>query len=298
MLGFSIMKTMPLVLQPTLYNGGRYNSTKNVKTDIAAQVRSSMSVSEGMSNRFMPHYAVLENLNRITQITDNEDSTFLFLSNKLPHEPMLLQTPDYIPAKYVDNREYDAQHTDRFTADGKTLKINNAEEMASYHSNMSALLRLGDWFDYLREQGVYDNTRIILVADHGWDLGHEEMIVGDDRNGFVNADCYYPLLMVKDFDSHGFTVSDEFMTNADVPTLAMQELIESPVNPFTGKSINSDEKYAHDQIIIVSNDWRIHVNNGNTYLPAAWLSVHDDILDKDNWNYYNVESVLTEHVLP
>lgn len=35
---------------------------------------------------------------------------------------------------------------------------------------MAAMLRLGEWFDYLREEGVYDNTRIILVSDHGYRL--------------------------------------------------------------------------------------------------------------------------------
>jgi arylsulfatase A-like enzyme len=36
-----------------------------------------------------------------------------------------------------------------------------------YHSNMATMLRVGEWMDYLKEQGVYDNTRIIIVADHG-----------------------------------------------------------------------------------------------------------------------------------
>ena len=32
--------------------------------------------------------------------------------------------------------------------------------MASYRA-------LGDWFDYLRANNLYDNTRIIIVSDHG-----------------------------------------------------------------------------------------------------------------------------------
>lgn len=48
--------------------------------------------------------------------------------------------------------------------------------------------------------------------------------------------------MVKDFNRKGFSTSDTFMTNADVPALAMEDLIRDPKNPFTGKAINSDEK--------------------------------------------------------
>ena len=27
-----------------------------------------------------------------------------------------------------------------------------------------------EWFDYLKQEGLYDNTRIILVSDHGFGL--------------------------------------------------------------------------------------------------------------------------------
>jgi phosphoesterase RecJ-like protein len=41
---------------------------------------------------------------------------------------------------------------------------------------MAAALRLGEWFDWMKAEGVYDNTRIIIVADHGCDNGDfEEM---------------------------------------------------------------------------------------------------------------------------
>ena len=43
----------------------------------------------------------------------------------------------------------------------------NANQLAHYQINMAAMLQLANWFDYMRENGVYDNTRIILVADHG-----------------------------------------------------------------------------------------------------------------------------------
>ena len=155
---------------------------------------------------------------------------------------------------------------------------------------MANLLQLGKWFDYLRENDVYDNTRIIIVADHGGIMHQLEELELDD--GFDTM-AYCPLLMVKDFNSKGFTVSDEFMTNADVPTLALEGLIDNPVNPFTGKAINSDEKTAHDQYVISSNDWSVEVNNGNTFLPADWYSVHDNLWDKNNWTKIASDAVIT-----
>ncbi|MBQ6398631.1 MAG: hypothetical protein IJI21_00765 [Clostridia bacterium] len=44
------------------------------------------------------------------------------------------------------------------------------------------------------------------------------------------------LLLVKDFNEKGpFRISGDFMTNADLPTLAFRGLVEAPVNPFTGE---------------------------------------------------------------
>jgi len=212
---------------------------------------------------------------------------------------MLFKAPEYVPAWEVDNREYDAANKDRFTVDGRTLNIQEKSQMIHYHTDMAALLLLADWFDFLRENELYDNTRIILVADHGNSIGSmEELMYGGSKSLVRDAERFFPLLMVKDFNSSGFTTSHEFMTNADVPTLAVSDLIEDPVNPFTGKEINCDEKTAHEQFIIMSWEYDTSIVNGNTYLPSLYASVKDDIWVADNWTFYEGEHVLTEHKAP
>ena len=64
-----------------------------------------------------------------------------------------------------------------------------------------------------------------------------------------DTEFYYPLLMIKDFNAKEFSTSEEFMTNADVPTYAVKDVIPNPINPFTGKLIGNDEKYAHDAVL-------------------------------------------------
>jgi len=292
---FSIMKSMPVLLQPTIYNAGMYHQVDSV----VRQVHNGMSVAEGLDSVFMNSYTVLQNLSRMSKITESGKNTFMLMTYDVTHDPMLLQTPDYTPARYVDNTAYDAANADRFTLDGRTLRIADSRQMSHYHGNMAAMLQLGNWFDYLRENGVYDNTRIILVSDHGAVNRHfEELLVDDGMGAVRDVEQYFPLLMVKDFGSREFTVSDAFMTNADVPTLAVDQLIENPVNPFTGKSINNDEKYAHDQMIILSDEWSTVTNSGNTFLPSKWAAVKDNIWEKDNWSFSKEVTVLTEHALP
>lgn len=294
---FSLMKCMPLTIQPTIYQNGKYRITYSMgETNYSNQVTSGLSVAKGYGKNFMEAYDTLCNLSTMSVVTNKNENNFLFITNDTTHDPILLQEPDYTPAYEVDNRLYDEENSNRFTVDGKTLIVSDATHMAHYHSNMAALIQIGNWLEYLKENDVYDNTKIIIVADHGRTLFQsDDLRFLNDNFSNTDAQTYFPLFMVKDFDSHGFTTSDEFMTNADVPTLAFKGIIQNPINPFTNKPINNDEKYAHDQFIIVSNDWATSKNNGNTFLPARWISVTNNLWDKNDWEFYNENTVLKEH---
>lgn len=291
---FSLMKGAPLIAQRAIYADGTYNQTVNEELSLV-QILSSMSCAKGINPEFMDSYNVLCNLSNITVVTDKNTDTFLFLSNDTTHEPTLLQEPEYVPKRRVDNTEYDAQNADRFTLNGKILKMEDIQQIRHYHVNMAALMKLGEWFDYLRENGVYDNTKIIIASDHGYPLGHSDELIHDASDELKDVELYYPLLLVKDFGSTEFSVSDEFMTNADVPVLAADGLIENPINPFTGKEITNDEKNAHAQYIILG----VGIDkDADTFQPARWARVKDNLWDRSNWEYYDEKVILDEYVFP
>jgi len=309
---YSIMKVMPVFSQDMVYNYGLYNQADTSKMLVyGAHVITGPSTSEGVTNVFLEPYNVLKNLPAMTIVTEDDTDTFLMMTNNATHEPTMLQAPDYTPAVRVNNTAYDAEHPDRFTIDGVTLRMDTNQQIAHYHTNMGALMRVGEWLDYLKEQGVYDNTRIIIVADHGRPIRQiEELILADEEllnSGELNDDEYaieelhdielfYPLLMVKDFNATGFEVSDEFMTNADVPTLATEGVIENPTNPFTGKAIDNTEKTAHPQYVILSDKWDVVENSGNTFIPAAWYKVEEDIWNKENWIFLEEICTIPEEI--
>lgn len=298
---FSLMKTMPLLIQTTIYNRGDYNRAETFDNpdSTTAQDLVDMAHATGLNSTFNNYYETMQGITDMTVITEEDRNTVMLMTNDVTHEPTLLQMPGYTPSDVVDNSAYEQEVPSRTAADGEVLVMDNGTQMMHYHINMCAFQLLGDWFDYLRENGVYDNTRIIVVSDHGKEQYHYSDLVTDGGAlGKVNFERYMPLLMVKDFNSDGFTTSTEFMTNGDVPTLAMQDLIKDPKNPFTGKPINSDEKTAHDQMIIISPLFSTYENNGNTFLPGRWASVREDAWDPDNWTIYKEETVLKEHKLP
>ncbi|MBQ1679023.1 MAG: YidC/Oxa1 family membrane protein insertase [Oscillospiraceae bacterium] len=301
---FSLMKVLPAALQGALYDSGNYHRAGEAAAEPAfSQIAQSLSVADGLDKDFMESYEALRSLKRMTRISAEARKRFVFYYNDLPHEPMLLQEPEYIPAVHVDNREYDAAHRDRFTLDGRTLQVHTLRQMTHYQTNMATLLQIAGWLDYLKEAGVYDNTKIIIVADHGYYLDQTEQFRFPEyvfSNGYsLDIANYFPLLLVKDFNAHGFTVSEEFMTNADVPTIAFEGCVEQPVNPFTGKPINSDEKTAHDQFIITYHaGWDTETNNGNCFFSCPWAAVTNNIWDRSDWQFLETHTVLKEHRMP
>ena len=290
---FSYMKTLPLFIQQAVYGGGSYH--QQAVNEYSNYIVTSMTTSEGYKQNFMEPFEVLRNLDNIAQITKDDSNNFFFLYNDAPHEPMMMQEPQFVPSATVDNTDYEKSNPNRFTLNGKTINIKNEEQITHYQSNAATLVELGKWFDWLRKQGVYDNTKIIIVSDHGYYLNQTpELIYGGD-----DLANYYPLFMVKDFNSNGaFTTSTEFMTNADVPTIATNGTIENPINPFTGKLITNDEKYAHDQMIMLSHEWNPAKNNGNTFKAGRWASISSNIWDRSDWEIYSSSIVLKEHELP
>lgn len=225
-------------------------------------------------------YSVLHLLPTLTEVTDNAGDQFVVVANWTTHEPDLLQLPNYEPRLQIDNNGL--FNPSAFVKDGQVLRIQGEYSMEHYMVNMAALLRLGEWFDYLREQGCYDNTRIIIVSDHAESLGlFDNLKVGD-----FEAEGANPILMVKDFGAHGFATSDEFMTNGDTPTLALRDIVADPINPATGNPVNSDEKTAHEQLITTSGKWDVRESQAGTVFDTSdglWYSVHDSIFDPNNW---------------
>ena len=277
---YALCETSPKIIYGTLYNCGFYNDTKMVLT---MQVREGTSVATGMDADYLMNCAVLAALPEMTEIREEDGNTLLLMVNDITHVPQLLQTPDYVSQYHVNNTEYDREHEDRFSAGPVPFRVTTEDQMTHYHVNMAALIQVGKWLDGLRESGVYDNTRIILVSDHGRSLGLLPDAVLDGEVDLLGLNAF---LMVKDFDSSGPLRTDRtFMTNADVPALASEGLLDHPRNPFTGKEIGGLHAGEEAQKVTMSSDWNTGTNNGNTFSRAKWYEAAGEVLNPAAWTY-------------
>ena len=249
-LWFSLFKSSPVALRYVVYNNGSYWNTDAMINDFTLTIG---------------NYAALDLLPLLTDTAASEKNAFLLITNELPHEPVFLQAPDYVPEINVTNR-----------GNSKYADIIN------YPVNAAALKLLGKWFNFLKENGVYNNTRIIITSDHGADI---------DTGLFKKNELPFkrerinPLLLIKDFDDDFPLKTDKaFMTNADVPSIAFSGIVENPVNPFTGNPVSANAKQGVLKIT-TSHQWKPNAHNANTFkiTPNEWYAVHSDIFNAENW---------------
>lgn len=286
---YGIFKTSPQLFQPTIYASGSYNSAEG-DNNKWQQIVISDTEASGMDELFLRSYAVISHLADITNIEKDAKPNFLMMSNDLTHYPMLLQEPSYTPEEHVDNSAIGRSYTEKKDDDGNTMILEDRFSLIHYQTNVAAMLKLGEWLDYLKKNGVYDNTRIIIVSDHGKEVTDNLVPVitytndkGEEKEMQVaRFDC---VLLVKDFNAESFRTNGELSSNADVPAMATRGIVDEPQNPYTGNDLGLLKDQKGKPEVIFTFDWQTDTNNGNTFLPADWFAVEDNIYDAEKWEY-------------
>jgi hypothetical protein len=213
-------------------------------------------------------YSSLYYLSQMTGITDTDENYAALFINDLTHEPVFMETPAYKPSTNLHNR-------------GNGPFANEDH----YHVNMAAFLLLAKWFDFLKENGIYDNTRIIIVSDHGSESLNSPFPNNITLPNGRPVEAYAALLMVKDFDSGlALTADNSFMTNADTPYIAAAGIVPRLINPFTGKELTVDKSCG--VTITTSKIWEPERMSKYAYNIKSneWLHVKDNIFDPANWS--------------
>jgi YidC/Oxa1 family membrane protein insertase len=264
---FSFFKTVPLFLRYFVYNDGNWLGTENL--------RGRRSSKNGLTNAIINDYAFLDLLPRLTS-AGGEGDTYTAIYARLPHDAALLRLPDYVPSAAANNGE------DRPAARFATAKF---ADDGRYHVNMASLLLMGKFIEFLKREGVYDNTRIILAADHGRGSGDYEKNIA--LPGGSTLQSYNPLLMFKDFGpgngSGEMAVDNSFMTNADAVFFALKDIIADPVNPFTNKKLTAGKAAGVKIATIGALSSYRHSRYRYTIRRGQWMGVRSDIFDPANW---------------
>ena len=269
---YSIMKTMPVVVKGIIYNDGYYLDG---------------NISLGLRDTLVNYYA-FDNLINKFNFSDDSSNNFLMFDNELTHN----HNRNILP--------YDTFSPDVIEDINTTIKYpvkNNlyGEEFVGDYSHLSteiaAYLQIAKFLEYLKNNNVYDNTRIIIVGDHGTDYNHsvDNKYYFECENGrYITVDNYNPTLLYKDFFQHGsLNVNDDFMTNADTVLLSMDKIIDNPINPYLNKKIVAKDRDV-DQVDIYFHDKEKGYNPFNYKDDYIFTNSNIsckplNIFDKDSW---------------
>ena len=248
---FSFLKMNNPLFRPIIYDKGWYWSTDESGNSII---------------NFLHSYAVLDFLPDLTSF-DSAEQTALLFSNETTHD-----------SAWLDNNTLKPTETKPIIGNGKYAS------RAIYHSNIMFYTKIGEWFDLFRKNGVYNNSRILIIADHGHSVKN---LISDEPFPIKNEtkEEYNPVFLYKDFNSHGtLSVNYDFMTNADVPFFTLNGLTENPINPFTGNPITVQPK--ENGILITTNTLSM-AGSHDKYVfnikKNQWMYLHDSIFESSNW---------------
>lgn len=251
---FGFFSIAPPALRKAIYRKGSYWAIHVPFND--------NSISQGV----ISEYSALYYLPQLTSY-ENENAALTLMVSNLPHSPSFLQYPDYTIESTISDF-------------GPELFNGNITSQKHYHVNAASYLLLAKWFDELRLNNVYDNTKIIIVSDH------DELVVKplfSEELNRINT-FYNPVLLVKDFNSDGDIKTDmTFMTTADVPLLALAGIIPNPVNPFTGNILKADKDNGVDIYLGGSAYTRDFPSWEALEKTSSFYHVKDNIFDEKNW---------------
>lgn len=206
----------------------------------------------------------ISSLHYLPELTDfnSAENTYTFIDNETPHNRYAMDAPNF--DKPVDDQD------------------NYSDDIKQFHTNIASYKKLAVWLDYLRDNDCYDNTRIIVVSDHGSHIGIEEFKEVDSKTDL--AEKISCILLFKDFNSNNpLSTDNTFMTNADTLYLAKKDIdAVSDINPFTHKKLVQEKENGITAFETIDNPMN-HTQTKFNIKKDSIYHVNGDVRNPDNW---------------
>ena len=254
---FSIFRMMPIYNRYSFYRNGNWAMHQNT-----------------ISDRSYINYSLLLYTKDFTTI-ENNGNYYNALHNGITHYPTFFDS-NYKP---ISGKETDINIKDYdFYKDEFSIK--------HLYANGASIECMLSFIEFLKNNNIYDNTKIIIVSDHAlYDINTSFNIA---NTNLILIDPFNALLLYKDFNSKGeIKIDTNFMTIADTPYLATKH-IPNIKNPFNNKLITNDYK-TNGAYIIMPNSLEPSQQFSNRYNFNVYYHVKDNIFDINNWKKFVVD---------
>lgn len=197
-------------------------------------------------------------------LTDASESNLNFISSLLPHEP------------YFMGEDCQPRHNQLVVPEEEARRRGHVSLFSLQHSvgARCTLLSVANYLDFLKSAGVYDNTQIVIVSDHGIvgpveDRSTRAVAGGTWAKKFVSTRS---VLLVKERGATGaLSISEAFMPNAEVPRIVCAE-IDGCVNPYlNNKAIATDGR--DDPFLVSIVPWQFSAQNSKSFVIDEQLAL-------------------------
>ena len=212
----------------------------HLKRFVSARIDHFKELSAYFSNT--RYYSQLKNMSEFANLTSDK-KTFKFIQNGITHKKWSINDECKVVQTYIKGYN------------------------GAFNSSYCSMKLLITFFDKLKDLGIYDKTKIIIVSDHGASSIKSEKF--NIRVSSANA-----LLMVKDFnENHTLSTSSKFLSNFDVYGISL-----SGVSNNTNQSLDMIKNYKKRKLLYIRK-----VYPDNSYNISQAFEVQDTIFKDSNW---------------
>ena len=130
------------------------------------------------------------------------------------------------------------------------------------------------WIQWMKIEGIYDISKIIIASDHGSSF---HLYSGNTLDSNIFA-----LLMVKDFNERGkLKVSQQLMSNADIPSI-----VASGIPEYSFPELQQDPIKTKNERTVKHFASKVDFNLDLTDIKLKYtITVRDNVYDKEKWEY-------------
>jgi YidC/Oxa1 family membrane protein insertase len=246
----SVLQAAPFFLKSWVYDNAGYRGANS--TVVRHTAANSVKVRE---------WGFLRVLSRESN-ADSRSKTLKFIQLSIPHPPNAL----------------DAR-----------CKM-EPEQSTVFTESVCALKEIGTLLWWMKEKGIYDVTKIVVVSDHGWYVDNPLFPRDFDKTvpkwqGWLSMPgIAHPLLIVKDFGMRGeFRRSNTFLSNSDVPSMVCSAIEACrDVEPDPTKTNNSERTLTFSMIRYPPEEVQ-----AKKFDIVTTFEVRNNIFDPQNWKRVN-----------
>lgn len=242
----SFFRLIPFTLKPKIY-----------KRNIASDKNKKLIAQEFSTRNISSLYAMGTSSN-----TNSKKATFKIFKNNISHRPFGLDEECNINYK-----EYNGFLSPSF-------------EQKHYNVERCGIKTVSNFLRWLKEKNIYDNTRIVIVSDHGsWDGSVLRSLPKDNESPYGPRP--HNLFLFKDFNKNSpkIKIDDTFISNLDTLSFLTNEVTELP-GIF---SLNDIHKLPTRTLKHIDINWCPLDNTQRFYKIYRRYSVKDNIFKKENW---------------